>query len=602
MKILLLFPPQWTPISPHFAIPTLLGQFKNEGFDAEAIDLNIDFYNKILNSSFVERMLDKTNIIFSDLLKEIAKHHSPTKSFTDYPFEIQTLMVKYSKIKEYKQNKTYQLENIYKVVDDAVNTIKSNEGFFNPESCIKSLNIIETALEIISLPYSPAKLSFDSYTNPLFKLNYESIKHHVFDEATNMFIDYFDENIQEILDRKADYIGISINSSSQVIPGLTLANILKTKTSAHVNIGGNFFGRVVENLQKRPEFFDLFADSVLVEEGEKPVLDLAKYLNGEIPIEEVSNLVYKDENNIIKINKKALPKKLDELANIDLSGFDFKKYFSPEVVMPFQTSKGCYWGKCSFCDQDFGQNFNVKNINKLVNQLKEIKEKYNISNFEFIDESVSPSYFEEMANKIEEENLKINYFSNARLETAFSKEILAKARKSGLRMLLWGLESGSEKIMELINKGIDLEKRFEILRNSSESDIWNFAFIFFGFPAETTEDAKSTIEMLCKNNDIINSYGRSVFTMGKHTKLREHSESYGIVGVSEQQDEFSPTYDFQGIGMTKQELSDIIKLCTLTCNEAYKNPLWMYLKYREYLFLYVMHYGVKWVQEYKLNI
>ena len=155
--------------------------------------------------------------------------------------------------------------------------------------------------------------------------------------------------------------------------------------------------------------------------------------------------------------------------------------------------------------------------------------------------------------------------------------------------------------MKLINKGIDLEKRFEILKDSYNSDIWNFAFIFFGFPAETPEDAQMTIDMLCENKDIINSYGRSVFTMGNHTRLRETPETYGIIGVSEQQDEFSPTYDFEGIGMTKQKLNDMIKLCTQTCFDSYKNPLWMYLKYREYLFLYITKYGSEWVQQYNIN-
>ncbi len=601
MKVLLLFPPQWTPISPHFAIPSLLGQLKQGGFDAEAIDLNADFYNDVLDENYLHKTISTIKEMQPEILKEISKHHDPKKQFAEYPIDVQGLMIKYSKIKEYNTTKQYQLENIPALVNEAIKILKS-KGFYEPQLFVRALNIIETALEIASLPYFPSKMSFDSYTNPLFKLNYDSIKYHCFDKSTNMFLDYFPTKIEEIKAKEADYIGIAINSSSQIVPGLTLANMLKGKTKAHVNIGGNFFGRVVENLVQRPEFFELFADSVLIEEGEKPVVDLAKYINKQIPIDEVSNLIYKNENNQIIINKKEIPRKLDEMANLDFNGFDFTKYYTPQIVMPFQTSKGCYWGKCSFCDQDFGQNFNVKNIEKLVEELKELNSKYGLSNFEFIDESISPAYFNEMSDKIIQQGLNINYFSNARLETAFTSEILQKARKSGLRMLLWGLESGSDKIMKLINKGIDVEKRFEILRHSSEADIWNFAFIFFGFPAETKEDAQSTIEMLCKNNDIINSYGRSTFTMGKHTKLRDNPEFYGIVGVSEQQDEFSPTYDFEGNGMTKQELSDMIKLCTRSCSESYHNPLWMYLKYREYLFLYISEHGVKWVQNYKLNV
>lgn len=602
MKVLLLFPPQWSPISPHFGIPSLIGQLKREGCDAEGIDLNIDFYNEILDESNVVNVVQSLEQMQKDTLNEISKYHDPNKQFEEYPIDIQGKLIKYSKIKEYIQQRQYQLENIPKLINEAKRILNSKEDFYKPEFFVRALSVIDTALEIVSLPYFPSKISFDSYTNSLFKLNYESIKYHCFDKNTNIFIDYFERKVEEILDKNPDYIGIAINSSSQIVPGLTLANILKQKTKAHINIGGNFFGRVADNLVQRPDFFDLFADSLLVEEGEKPVVDLAKYIDGKITIEEVSNLIYKAEDGDIKVNTKAVPLKLDEVANIDLTGFDLSKYFAPETVMPFQTSKGCYWGKCSFCDQDFGQNFNVKNVDKLLEEIAEVKAKYGISKFEFIDESVGPSYFSEMSEKMLKLELQVDYFSNARLETAFSKDILEKARKSGLRMLLWGLESGSNKIMELINKGIDIEKRFEILKNSSDSDIWNFAFIFFGFPAETIEDAKSTIEMLCRNNDIIHSYGRSVFTMGKHTKLRDNPDAYGIIGVSEQQDEFSPTYDFKAEGMTEAELRDIIKLCTTSCSESYQNPLWMYLKYREYLFLYICKKGVNWVRNYKLSI
>lgn len=600
MNVLLLFPPQWMPISPYFALPSLMAQLLKAGYSTKAIDLNIKFYNDVLKKNYIENAINKAKVLQPQLLKKISKHHMPNKQMEDYPFEIQNAILRYAKIKDFTQNKTYQLENIPHIVEDAVGVMKSEE-FYKPQMFAKALHIIDSALEIATLPYAPYKLSFASYDNPFFKLNYKSIKQHVFDEEGNLFLEYYRQNFKEIVSSNPNYIGISINSSTQIIPGLTLAYLLKKKTDAHINIGGNFFGRVVDALADNLEFFELFAHSILVEEGEKPVVDLAKYIEGKIPITEVGNLVYV-QNGKMQINSKVKPTPLNEMAPIVLDGYNLKDYLTPEIVMPHQTSKGCYWGKCSFCDQDFGQNFNIKNIEKLILELSELKNKYGISNFEFIDESISPSYMDEMAKKITESGLEIDYFSNARLEGTFSEEILKNARKSGLRMLLWGLESGSDKIMELINKGIDLEKRFEILKNSKDADIWNFAFIFFGFPAETTEDAYKTIEMLCNNNDIIDSYGRSVFTMGKHTKLRENPEHYGIIGVSEQQDELSPSFDFKASGMSPKELSEVIKTCTKSCANAYHNPLWMYLKYREFLFLYIKKYGRNWVKNYKMEV
>ena len=296
------------------------------------------------------------------------------------------------------------------------------------------------------------------------------------------------------------------------------------------------------------------------------------------------------------------PVRLNDMANLNLDNHNLKNYYTPKIVMPYQTSRGCYWGKCTFCDQDFGQEYNVKSIEKVLKEIKELKEKYNINCFEFIDESVSPTYLNDLSKEFIKNNTQSSFFIDARLETSFDEETLKNANNAGLKMVMWGLESGSDKIMESINKGIDLDKRFDILKLANKYGIWNFAFIFFGYPLETKEDARKTIKMLCDNSDIINSYGRSVFSMGKHAKIATEPENFGITKIFKQKDEFSPTIEFECIGMNKEELNEILNECKTKCFEYYKEPLWMFLRYREWLFLYLDKYDLKWVQNYKVNL
>jgi len=295
------------------------------------------------------------------------------------------------------------------------------------------------------------------------------------------------------------------------------------------------------------------------------------------------------------------PLKLNDMKMPSLKGYDFKKYFTPEIVMPFQTSRGCYWRKCSFCDHDFGMCYNIKDLDKLIDEIKYFKENYGITKFEFIDEAISPSYMKSMCERFIEEKLDIEFFCDARLETGFSKDILDLAYKAGLRMVLWGYESGSRKIMDLINKGIDVDNRLNILRDSRNAGIFNFAFIFFGFPAETKEDAMMTIDEICANTDIINTYGKSMFTMGKHTKLREAPEKYGVIGETYQEAEFSPTYVYEAVGMSKKELNEMMDLCTKRANEAYGNALVFHLLSREIILLYLCRYGIDEVCKYKFE-
>lgn len=600
MKVLFLFPPQWMPISPHFAISTLLGQFEESPYDAKMIDLNVDFYNKILTRNYVSNALKRAKNIFATLEEEIKKVHVPNKKFSDYSFEWQNKIAKSSMILNMFEKYKKQIDKAPILIEQAVEILKSNKHFYSPKLFVSAIDTINLALEICSSPYFPTRIGYSSYANDLLKLDYESIKYYVFDNESNIFRDYFESVLNDIVKEKADYIGISINTSIQIIAGLTLANMLKQKTNAHISIGGNHFGRVADALEKHSEFFELFADSVSLEEGEIPVYKLAQHINGEIPVEDVPNLMHLKEGKVVK-NPIIEPLKLNNMKMPSLKGYDFRKYFIPEIVMPFQTSRGCYWRKCSFCDHDFGMHYNIKNLDKLINEIKYFKNVYGISKFEFIDEAISPHYLKEMSQRLIDEKLDIEFFCDARLEDGFTKEVFELAYKAGLRMILWGYESGSKKIMELINKGIDIDNRLKILKDAREAGIFNFAFVFFGFPAETKEDAMMTIDEICANTDIINTYGKSMFTMGKHTKLRECPEKYGVVGETYQEAEFSPVFHYEAIGMNKKELNEMMNLCTKRANEAYGISLPFRLLSREIILLYLSRYGVDEVCKYKFK-
>lgn len=600
MRTLLIHPPQWIPLNPHFSLASLVGQLRNHNYEVKIRDINIEFFNYILTKEYVSKSVNMAFEMFDSLFEELQKEFSDEKKEQDYSEDFKKKLFKYTKIKDFKNNRIKEAFRIPDVIEESVATLKSKEKFYSPKDFIEAINNIDSALELISLPYLPSILEFHYYSNPFFKLTFDSIKEYCLDKSTNVFYEFYDRVLQSLLDEKPDLVGISINSSFQIVPGLTLAMLLKQNNIPHVNIGGNFFSRVTEALVDNSEFFHLFADSVIVEEGEIPVVELAKHIDGKIGINEVPNLVYLD-NDTVKVNEKIVPLKLNDMHFQDLEGFPLDLYFTPDIVLSTQASRGCYWRKCSFCDHDFGQNYNIKDVDRLIEEIKYIQEKFNISHFEFIDESVSPAYLREMSTRILQEGLKVSWFNNARLENEFDKELLQLASDAGLKMMLWGFESGSNKVMELINKGIDIDKRLSILKDAIDSDIWNFAFIFFGFPTETWEDALQTVDTICKNTDVICSYGKSIFTLGKHTRLRDDPEKYSITEILKNEEEFSPSYEFRtSKGMDTKKINEASELCANECNKAYGSPLWMYLRYREVIFLYISKYGAKEVQNCKI--
>jgi len=591
MKCCLLFPPQWSPLSPHCAPSSLASQLKHFGHDVSVMDLNVEFYCAVLTKEYVNNSIDIALSMEAGLKNEVVAEYAKVTNPNELSQEVKLKAKKYLKIKELSE-KIDIIRNTLNYLPAAVETLRHKDNFYSLDLYSKAIYVIDVALSLVSLPYFPAEFSMHDFMIPLLRFDMEEILKYCTDRSLNMYYDYYDSILPSLIKGNFDYTGISIGSYSQVIPGLTLAMLLKSRTKSHINIGGNYFSRVADSIVNCKEFLHNFADSVIVEEGEKPVIELLKYLNNEIRIEDVPNLIYLNNKGLPHINDKTSPLKLNETKTQTLDGFPLNKYFMPEIVVPILASRGCYWKKCTFCDHDFGQTYNVKSIAKTVSEITELNKKYGISYFEFVDEAISSRYLDEFSTEIIKAGLKINWYCNSRLETSLTKEILIKARDAGLRMILWGVESGSERIMELINKGIDLDKRLEILKNTSDADIWNFAYIFFGFPTETLKEAMDTVNMVCENTDIIHAYGRSRFTMGKHALLNQDAEKYGLIRLPEKEEPFSSNSSYiVNDGLKTEELDKIVEYFTAKSIKDYNNPAWMQIRYRETLFLYICKYG-----------
>lgn len=598
MKINLVFPPQWTPLSPHCAPTVLNAELKKEGYECKVFDLNIDFYESILTPYNMQKLLNTLIIQKGELDSYIRKNGHLNMSPDKMSDEFKLKLKKQTAIKNFEKVPSKELYEIIASLPEAISVFKDPERFYNLEDYQSALFSLDFCLNLISLAYYPWELTLHDYMNPYFKFTLEGIKKEVED---NIYKEYLEKTAPNLLANEPDAIGISISSSSEFIASLTLAKILKQKTKIPVLFGGNYISRLVDTLVVTPEFFDEFSPYVIYEEGERALVDFMRYLEGKIKIEQVPSLIYKlPKNKKVKLNKKDNLVKLNDTAVQNLDDYVLKKYFLPEIVLPIQASRGCYWRKCTFCDHDFGQTYNVKNIEKLTDEIAQIQSKYGISHFEFVDEAISAQYLKTFSQAVIDKKLNINWYCNCRLESNLTYDIFKLARKAGLRMILWGYESGSEKIMEMINKGVDTKRRLEILKAANDADIWNFAYIFFGFPTETKKDADDTKNAICNNIDIIPAYGRSVFTLGKHALMRTNPEKYGITDLRMDVEPFSSNCSYKITdGLRGKELDEYMKNFTLEAIQAYDYPAWMSIRYRETLFLYICKYSMEKVKKMK---
>lgn len=596
-KFLLVFPPAWVAVEPHLALPSLNAQLKDGGFFSNVLDLNIEFMNHIFSSSYVRTCFYKAKEQYYDLLSYKEKFIGKSDTY-----ENKKLNMKYKKYVHFFLNNTEEkVKKIISAVDWAVDTYKNPNKFYNYKNIVRARYILDLAANIISLPFFPLKINMfsSSISTEIMPLNYIDIKNVVFDDSVNIFRSFFKEKVEKIIDGKYSFIGISINSESQLIAGLTLANLLKENTTAHVCLGGSFFTRARENIEKYPEIFELFVDSFLLGEGEKSIVELAKYINGEIPISNIQGLMYKKGNNI-KYNENVVPCILSQIKIPDFTDYDFSKYFSPEIVIPIQTQRGCYWRKCTFCDLSYGKTYTVKKIEDLINEIKFYKDKYGISHFDIIDESIFPVYLEELCEEIINKNLNIKFYVSLRLEKEFDYKFFKKAYKAGLRYIKWGVETGNERIHNLINKGVSFEKRLDILRLANKAGIMNCAFTFCGFPSEIFDEAMDTYNLVFQNSEYIQDVSMSQFSLAKYSILSKNPQKYGV-NILEKQQDFNSSLKYSvNIGMTDLEKKRIREIFFNSYHDKYKNTIFYYLDDYTLLFLYNCKFDLEYLK--KINI
>ena len=601
-KVLLIQPPQWYPVSPHLAVPLLTAQIKREGFDVKALDLNVKFFNRILKNSHLVQADRQAKEILARL-QEKFKGADFAAIKENGGFEEKNLGLKYLTIKKFYAENESEINRVMVETDEAVFTLKNAPDFYVPEKLMKAKRTVQLALRLASTPFAPNEIDLDNYfANPLLRLDWSSIKLQCEDDSLNMFRGFLAEKADEIAGQGNEIICISMTDLSQLIPVFTLAKMLKEKTDAKIILGGNYATQIYEDMLRHEDIFTEYIDYLVIGDAETAIVDLCRYLDGRGKIEDVANLSYysEQENKVVSTHFTCEHIDLNQVAYPDFGDYDFSEYLTPEPVFPVQLSKGCYWGKCSFCDYAYGQlGYCPKRIDRIIDELKYYIENYSASKFMFIDEAIPPAFYNRLALAIIEAGLKINYYSFARLEDGYTSEVLKNLYDSGARIFMWGYECESLRVMELMNKGINSERRLDILKDSHRAGIWNNGLFIFGYPTETPEEIQQTMDIIKDNRDIINSCTLSNFSLKKHSLLKESVGSNGILSYTEN-GEFFTSYKDVMDGVSQADRRELRRKFQFEFAEENKNSLWsVVFSDFDHLLLYLSKYGCDYVRNYR---
>lgn len=282
------------------------------------------------------------------------------------------------------------------------------------------------------------------------------------------------------------------------------------------------------------KYLDNGADYVIKGEGEMALKDLVNVLaknDSEAALQTIEGLVFRKNGVTVQNAKRNVMKELDALPTAAWDLIDMEKYRSTWIShngyfsLNMATTRGCPF-KCNWCAKPiYGNRYNSRSPEKVVDELVMLKEKYNYDHIWFCDDifGLSPGWVNRFAELVNEKKLKLKYKIQTRADLLLQENYVSDLSRSGCETAWMGAESGSQKILDAMDKGTTVDQIREATRLLKKHHIKPAFFLQFGYPGETIEDIQLTIELL--NELLPEDIGISVSYPLPGTKFFENVKS-----------------------------------------------------------------------------
>jgi radical SAM superfamily enzyme YgiQ (UPF0313 family) len=279
------------------------------------------------------------------------------------------------------------------------------------------------------------------------------------------------------------------------------------------------------------KYLDHGADVVIRGEAEMALLALVKAISENRSFSSIEGLVYRVNGETVAAPKRAVMKELDTLPVPAWDLVDGEKYRSTWIAhngyfsLNMATTRGCPY-KCNWCAKPiYGNRYNSRSPQKVVDELVMLKKKFNYDHIWFCDDifGLKPGWVKQFADLLEEKKLKIRYKIQSRADLLLQETTIADLARSGCETVWMGAESGSQKILDSMDKGTTVDQIREATRLLKKHGIRPAFFLQFGYPGETVADIRKTIDLL--NELLPEDIGISVSYPLPGTKFYEHVKS-----------------------------------------------------------------------------
>ncbi len=355
-------------------------------------------------------------------------------------------------------------------------------------------------------------------------------------EARGHAVEFFDLAVDSIRSvdesvAKADLVGIS---SSTVLFGracLVLRRVKEKRPDLPVIVGGPHATLKTEDAVMRG------FDAAVIGEGEYTTIDLVEAIQKGTPLYEVAGAAAKKGDRVVFGPSRGFEPDLDAFPDPDRTLIDYRKYFADDIeCVGMMTSRGCPYN-CLFCkpmlDKMHGPKVRRRSPKRVAQEMANIANTLGYKRFLFKDDTIvlgGREFFVDFERELAAAGLRDSrWVCQARVDQ-ISAPLLEQMKRCGAEAIAFGVESGSQKVLDFFRKGIKIEQTIETFDLCHELGIGTLAFVMLGAPVETREDLEATVRLVERIRP--DSLSFSIATPGPGNALHDYAVDNKIRNVT----------------------------------------------------------------------
>jgi len=366
-------------------------------------------------------------------------------------------------------------------------------------------------------------------------------------QPSNLLDDTLAALTREALTRhQPQLVLLSVPFPGAVYAALRIAQTIKREfPGVAIALGGGFVNTELRELGE-PRLFD-FVDFVTLDAGERPLLALIEHVKGQRSRQRLVRTFVRDADSgeVRYVNMMEADVAFAEVGTPTWDGLPLGQYLSLlDMLNPMNrlwsdgrwnkltVAHGCYWKKCSFCDVslDYISRYEGASASVLTDRIQQIVAETGQTGFHFVDEAAPPKALKTLAQELIQRELGISWWGNIRFEKTFTPDLCQLLADSGCVAISGGLEVASDRLLQLMKKGVSVEQVARVTKGFADAGILVHAYLMYGFPTQTLQDTVDALEYVRQlfENGCIHSGFFHRFACTVHSPVGQQPADYGI--------------------------------------------------------------------------